>query len=449
MGDRDVELGLLSARPSEVLASSAILSLPDALGLPHPLRTRRQVSQDDVDLQASEETAKPEKGRDVEWSSATVLEDDDTVTLPRKKIEQLMGMWIDVLQQSLQSRDKKQKIPTVPIATDHGFFRQFVSPTSNSRYPPISYPLDAHPWARVEPMAPFELEAEDGWRRLGRSMWKTPANLAHLEDSWKHLWEPMVGVDKGLFQWTVEEETRKTLQYNIVDALNANERIVSANMFMRRDYRTISTFITLIGLRLNEQFRSYHRSPEMGPVKQIKILVECIWACNAFDPSNDIRRGFREGPRLSNVLTACYRRGILSRPEEGFDDYVTRTILRRQCQAVRRALHLINLLHNHKLSIDMPCVNMDQALALWSMPLPDVEASLPQIPHRSSTLRDGEEAFLRIDDFNLRDLQILGRLQIQWTSYWDEHLQIETGSTANILKIYWFQPKLARYLVEK
>ena len=446
MGDRDVELGLLSARPSEILSDSGILSYP---GIPHPIRTPRQASRDDVGLQASEEATTTEKGLDAEWNSAEVLEDDDVVTLPRRKIEQLMGMWIDVLQQSLQSRDKKQKIPTMPIGIDHDPPRQFVSPTSNSRYPPISYPPNAHPWASVEPMAQFELEAEDGWRRLGRSLWQTPASLVHLEDSWKHLCEPMVGVDKGLFQWRVEEETRKTLQYNLVDALNANERIVSANMFMRRDYRTISTFITLIGLRLNEQFRSYHRFPEMGPVKQIKILIECIWACNAFDPSNDIKEGFREGPRLSNVLTACYRRGILSRPEEGFDDYVTRTLLRRHCQAVRRALHLINLLHSHQLSVNMPCDNMDQARVLWSMPLPDVEASLPQIPHRSSTFIDGVEAFLRIDDFNLRDLQTLGHLQIQWTSYWDEHLQLETGSTANILKIYWFQPKLARYLVEK
>ena len=449
MGDRDVESGLLSVRPSEVSSSPGILSLPGALGLPHPLRTRRLANREDADLEPGKEPTATEQELAIEESSTAVLEHDDIVTLPRRKIEQLMGMWIDVLQQSLQSRDSEQKILTIPIDTAHGSIRQLVSPMSNSRYPPISYPPDAHPWASVEPMAQFEVEAEDGWRALGRSMWKTPENLAHLEDSWKHLWEPMVGVDKGLFQWTVEEETRKTLQYNLVDALNANERIVSANMFMRRDYRTISTFITLIGLRLNEQFRSYHRSPEMGPVKQIKILVECIWACNAFDPSNDIKKGFREGPRLSNVLTACYRRGILNRPEKGFDDYVTRTILRRHCQAVRRALHLINLLHSHQLSVDMPCDNMEQARALWSMPLPDVEAPSPQIPRRASTLRDGPEAFLRIDDFNLSDLQTLGHLQIQWTSYWDEHLQLETGSTANILKIYWFQPKLARYLVEK
>ena len=449
MGDRDVEIGMLSVRPSEPSSKPGILSLPDTLGLPYPLRTRRQASPDDADLQAGKEPTTTDKETATGGSPTAMLEGDDTVTLPRRKIEQLMGMWIDVLQQSLQSRDIEQKIHTIPIRTAHGSMRQLVSPASNSRYPPISYPPDAHPWATVEPMAEFEIEAEDGWRSLGRSMWKNPANLAHLEDSWKHLWEPMIGVDKGLFQWAVGEETRMTLQYNLVDALNANERIVSANMFMRRDYRTISTFITLIGLRLNEQFRSYHRSPEMGPVQQIKILIECIWACNAFDPSNDIKKGFREGPRLSNVLTACYRRGILNRPEEGFDDYVTRTILRRQCQAVRRALHLINLLHKQQLSVDMPCDNMDQARALWSMPLPDVEAPLPQIPRRISTLRDGAEAFLRIDDFNLKDLQTLGHLQIQWTSYWDEHLELETGPTANTLKIYWFQPKLARYLVEK
>ena len=362
MGDRDVELGLLSVRPSELSSSPGILNLPGTLGLPQLLRTRRQESRDDADLQDSNEPTTAEKETAIGGSSAAVLEDDDIVMLPRRKIEQLMGMWIDVLQQSLQSRDKGQKIPTMPIEKAHDSMHRLGSPSSNSRYPPISYPPDAHPWATVEPMAQSEVEAEDGWRSLGRSMWKTPASLAHLEDSWKYLWEPMIGVDKGLFQWTVEEPTRKALQYNLVDALNANERIVSANMFMRRDYRTISTFITLIGLRLNEQFRSYHRSPEMGPVKQIKILVECIWACNAFDPSNDIKSGFREGPRLSNVLTACYRRGVLNRPEEGFDDYVTRTILRRHYQAVR-VVRFQYQAHNLTISIGKEIVTSDQSSA--------------------------------------------------------------------------------------
>ena len=449
MHDRDVELGLLSSRPSEATSNSNHPTLNDTHGILHPDRapSKPNLKTDDYGEGDEKHGASP-RNHGVSWDFADVDEDRDFVKLPRKKVEQLMGMWIDVLQQSLHKKHE-QPIPILtPMERSSTFGQRSGFSTGNSRYPPISYPPDAHPWSTVEPMAPFELEAENGWRRLGRKIWKTPENLAHLEDCWKHLWEPMVGVDKGLFQWPVQEEARRAIQYDLVDALNANERIVSANMYMRRDFRAISSFVALIGLRLNDQYRACRRHPEIKPLQQIRILIECIWACNAFDPSNDIKEGYREGPRLSNVLIACYKRRIFYRPDEGFDELVIKTVLQRHSQAVRRSLHLLNILEKHQISVYMPCETLDQARELWSMPLPDLET--PRIlTHRTSTLRDGADAFLRIDDFNLRDLQTLGHLQIQWTSYWDEHLQLETSSTANILKIYWFQPKLARYLVEK
>ena len=381
------------------------------------------------------------------------LEDQDYVKLPRRKVEQLMGLWIDVLQQSLKTGS--QPTTLLPIYSEPSFktFRSTPS-TLHGRYPQILRSRDDQPWTRVERMSDSEIKAEDGYRRLGRSDWRHSDEMAFLEDSWKHIWEPSVGVDKGLFQWPCSEETRKHLQLDLADALNANNRIVAFNTNMRqlpRDYRAISTLISLIGLRLNEQYRSYHLIPELGPVKQIQILIECIWACNAFDPSTSTAQGYREGPRLSNVLLACYRRGILNRPEQGFDDLVTTHYLQKQCQNVRRALHLINLLSKHHISLLLPMGNLKDAQGVWDMPLPDVETATttPLTTPRPSEPREGPDVFLRIDDFNLRDLQILGHLQIQWTSYWDEHLQLETSSTTNVLKIFWFQPKLARYIVEK
>ena len=265
-----------------------------------------------------------------------------------------------------------------------------------------------------------------------------------------HPGEPSPGVDKGLFQWPGSEEARRSLQLELADALVGNDRIVTVNMYMQRDYRAISTWIALIGLRLNEQYRSFKQHPQIGPLVHIKVLIECIWACNAFDPHVKPKQGYREGPRVSNVLSACYRRGVLHRPEEGFDDYVTIIYLQRQCQTVRRALHLINLLQDHHSVAHVSIDDLRDAQELWDMPLPNVEAPVaPTLASRLSELREEPEMFLRIDDFNLRDLQTLGHLQIQWTSYWDEHLQLETSSTTNILKIFWFQPKLGRYLVEK
>lgn len=380
------------------------------------------------------------------------LEGQDYVQLPRRKVEQLMGLWIDVLQQSLKIGSQPTHL--LPIHSEPSFKTFRSTPSSfHGRYPPILRFKNEQPWTVVDRMSNAEIKAEDGYRKLGRSEWRPSDELAYLEDSWKHIWEPSAGVDRGLFQWPCSEETRKRLQLDLADALNANNRIVAFNTNMRqlgRDYREISTLISLIGLRLNEQYRSYHSIPEIGPVKQIQILIECIWACNAFDPSTTRAEGYREGPRLSNVLSACYRRGILSRPEPGFDEHVMTHYLQKQCQNVRRALHLINLLSKHHISIYLPLGDLKDAQEAWDMPLPDAETAptTPIIRQRPSEPREGPDVFLRIDDFNLRDLQILGHLQIQWTSYWDEHLQLETSSTTNVLKIFWFQPKLGRYIVE-
>ncbi|KAI4256821.1 MAG: hypothetical protein L6R42_006008 [Xanthoria sp. 1 TBL-2021] len=58
----------------------------------------------------------------------------------------------------------------------------------------------------------------------------------------------------------------------------------------------------------------------------------------------------------------------------------------------------------------------------------------------------GREPFLAVSDLNLKDLQEIGRLQIQWTSYWDEHLEVETKRSVSVLKLYWFPTGLSEIL---
>jgi len=446
MCERDLELGSLSSRPSNISYDADAAASQSSISSD----TLWTSSYGRADLGRDGLTAIPEAQARNGSDEAQEVEDDGYVKLPRRKVEELMGLWITVLQQSLQA-DNCQK-PMLPLISQPKSRDRSRQPSyAFGQYPPILRSRDEQPWSTVEPMSEVEIRAENGYRKLRRTEWKTSDQAANSEDCWRHLWEPSTGVDKGLFQWPCSEGTRRALQMELADALIGNDRIVAVNMYMQRDYRTISPWISLIGLRLNEQYRSYQRYPALGPVKQIRILIECIWACNAFDPNINSRQGYREGPRLSNVLSACYRRGILHRPEQGFDDYVTKTYLQRQCQSVRRALHLVSLLKKHFIATYVPIADLKDAQDVWDMPLPDVEAppAVTQLTHRTSELRENPEVFLRIDDFNLRDLQTLGHLQIHWTSYWDEHLQLETSSTANILKIFWFQPKLGRYLVEK
>lgn len=445
MPERDLELGISSPRPAKELydADLEASEATDWQAVSTSNNGRTFLGTDGL-------SAIAEKLDDNTSREHVKSEDEEYIQLPRRKVEQLMGMWIDVLQQSLKVESHtKPLLPLSDPSSPNKHHRR--SSYTSGQYPPIVRLAHQQPWSAVERMSEAEIRAENGYRRMRRSEWRSSERMADLEDSWRYLWEPAEGVDKGLFQWPGSAETRTELQLELADALVGNDRIVAVNMYMQRDFRAISTWISMIGLRLNEQYRSFaiNRHPDIGPVLQIKVLIECIWACNAFDPNTSTKKGYREGPRLSNVLTACYRRGVLHRPEKGFDDYVTTLYLQKHCQMVRRALHLINLLRQRRIAT-YSIANLRDAQDVWDMPLPDLEApSAPVLAHRPSDLREGAEVFLRIDDFNLRDLQTLGHLQIQWTSYWDEHLQLETSSTANILKIFWFQPRLGRYLVEK
>ena len=127
--------------------------------------------------------------------------------------------------------------------------------------------------------------------------------------------------------------------------------------------------------------------------------------------------------------------------ENGYNKH----ILRDHFKLVRTALYLINTLYKpHSPTYGM-LGNLDDT---WNMQLSNVEASMRQTPGVSDFDR-GKDSFCCLDDLNIKDLQTLGRLRIQWTSYWDEHLQIETSSNANILKVYWFQPTLTQFLVQK
>lgn len=82
----------------------------------------------------------------------------------------------------------------------------------------------------------------------------------------------------------------------------------------------------------------------------------------------------------------------------------------------------------------------------WAEPVATVEANMrPQMPQ----VEERDESFLSIGDLNLKDLQKIGQLQIRWTPYWDEHLEIDSNRLSNTLKLYWFCPILTRYFEAK
>lgn len=370
--------------------------------------------------------------------------DDSVIAVPRQKLEQLMRLCIDVFQQSLQNNNGRNLDSLMEPTAQGPKTMRPNTPIEAASLPeaPGYSTYDVSYKTKVDVMSIAEVEAENQSRRSIRREWRPDEKNAHLEDCWKYLWEPKPGVDTGLFQWTYPEEKRKALQLDLIDALNAQSHIATVMLYMRKDFGSIATWISLIGIRLNEEYRTFHDSPGITPHTQIEILIECLWSCNNFSPQLGIRQDL-QGPTVGDVLSSCYRRGVLPQPSP--IDVFGIIMLRQHYSHVRTAIYLINILYAHRRP---KYKNTENLLDTWNMLLSSLEASMRQTPSHSE-LERGKDTFFRIDDFNLKDLQSLGHLQVQWTCYWDEHLQLETSSTGNILKIYWFQPSLARYLVQK
>ncbi|KAL8701830.1 MAG: hypothetical protein Q9201_004690 [Fulgogasparrea decipioides] len=291
----------------------------------------------------------------------------------------------------------------------------------------------------VKTMTEDEVKAENERRKEIRGLWRQGED-PDLEDPWKTLWKEQPNYGRGLFEWPCDDEKRKSLQVELIDALSSAP---FDRDFPRRGIRSISCWISLIGLRLNDLYLEYDM-PDLerqenetdSAVTQAEILIECIWACNKS------RRA-----TIGDVLEACYQRQVLQQPR--FDDSSKarywEAVLCYHIRAVRISIFLVNIMYKH----DFPKLDKSEDLnSAWSMLISTAEFKMrPKPPHVE--IDAGKHPFLAVGDLNIKDLDAIGQLRIQWTPYWDEHLKLETTWTKNILKLYWFNPSLSRYLHDK
>ena len=368
-----------------------------------------------------------------------LAQDDFVIHIPRRKVEQLMELWIEVFRDISKTRPQDPETSTnVNLPNVHGPRLSISDSSSGSTFPSGADPsTDQTSWRHVvDVMSESEVELENERRRRVRKEWRPDEKGAYLEDCWKHLW---------VFQWSYPDEQRQALQLALVDALNAHSGMMIVELYMRKDFRSIAPWISLIGLRLNQIYRRFYTTvsaPGITPATQIEVLIECLWCCNSFVPKLGVPQD-RQGPSIGDVLCACYRRRILRQPRPPNELFAI--ILREHFRLVRTALYLLNTLYKHRPPIFESLESLDRT---WHLLLSSAEASMREAPSHLD-FEKGKEIFFRLDDINLKDLQNLGHLNVQWTPYWDEHLQLETSSGANILKIYWFQPSLAQYLVHR
>lgn len=461
MSNHDLELGLL---PSTEISWEGNRGLKEANPLDSSWLPLEAPSLEEVDHQPGHVPGGfPIANTPIAESKGTddPAQDEYIVGVPRKKVEQLVKLWIEVLQGSLADKNGQESRPATAIRSEENIrqkseSRSLTSPLNKPRPPPLKVEAktsqtggwvsigdhDQVNYHNLELWSERDIIAEDERRRAVRQEWKISEDNQQLEDCWENLWQPKPGVDKGLFQWSCSDERRKSLQLDLADALNANGSIVVVGLYMRRDFRAIAPWISLIGLRLNELYRTIYQGARVSPMTQIEILIECVWCCNSFRPEFGDTQS-NQSPRIGDVLSACYQRRILEEPKK--HPLLGGIILREQYQHVRTALYLVNLLYKHQTPTFHRSENLDDT---WETSLSTAEAAMREHPSDCEPEK-GTDSFFRVDDFNVRDLQSLGHLQLQWTSHWDEHLRLETSSTANIIKVYWFQPSLAQFLVQK
>lgn len=289
-------------------------------------------------------------------------------------------------------------------------------------------------------MTDEEIATENKGRQEIRGIWRNGdiGDTSYIEDSWKSLWEENSEAEKGLFQWPCSDADRKSLQLDLVDALHSAS---VDEVWPGRGLRILSCWISLIGLRLNDLYLK-HNYAEPGsekrtdhPVILTRILLECIWTCNKSRPAT-----------VGDVLESCYRRHILLQPHNPHTSFETRysnSILQDHIRAVRISIYLVSIVYKH----EFPTANqMEDFESVWSTAISDTEIKMrPERPHVE--VKSGKDPFVAVGDINLKDLQSIGQLRILWTPYWDEHFELQTLWTTNVLKLYWFSPRLSKYLI--
>lgn len=300
------------------------------------------------------------------------------------------------------------------------------------------------PKKKIRIMNDAEIQSENQIRRSARTKWKVKEGSEHLLDSWKVLWQHSPKSTQGLFEWPCEDTKRQDLQLNLIDALTSGQPEDYIDRTVRKDFRAIACWVGLIGIRLHDVYRPApilntgivpNSINPISPITQIEVLIECLWACNMC-----------KNATVGKVLEMCYKRKVFM--QSSFEDppyYVgSRMILLVHIQAIRVALYMVNLLFKH----NVPKVTIDEDVdEIWKTRLSQVELRMRQNPRTPRSDRwEGE--FFSINDFNLRDLQRLGQLQIMWTCHWDEHLQLQIKDESHILLLYWFQPGLSWYFTE-
>ncbi|KAL8645083.1 MAG: hypothetical protein Q9226_007461 [Calogaya cf. arnoldii] len=274
---------------------------------------------------------------------------------------------------------------------------------------------------RIEVMTQDRIEDQNMHRREIRGKWRRSEDWEYLEDPWKNIRRG----NERLFDESADEQ-RKALQLELIDAIFSAPRDKPLGQYLDLGLPAIICWVSLVGLRLSA-FASTHDSA----VLFAQILIECVWACNVSSSA-----------KISDVLESCYRRDLLDNPYCDGTPYPENSrMVRKYIKAVRISIFSLKVLYKHT----APLLDFTEDLNVaWSMPVSQVEERM-RVQRYVADSDVERRSFYNVDDFGLEHLQKTGQLEMLWTSYWDEHLELGMKGHAMTLKLYWFCPSLARY----
>lgn len=202
----------------------------------------------------------------------------------------------------------------------------------------------------------------------------------------------------------------------------------------------MGTWVALIGLRLPGPFSAKNglgdslsrrnlRPRELRHIEILLVLLELPYMSaksNAKKSSQSEGHFWGETLTVGEVLDQCYRLRVLSRPKK--DDWQH---YYHYIQELLKTLELLALWPTANRFT--PCLDSFRELASMKLSTMWHTSSVNDLP--------ATKPLSKIENFQCREMSLemlrkVGHLEIQWTEYISEHLELDSENSS--LKIFWF-----------
>ncbi|KAK0118559.1 hypothetical protein ONS96_011652 [Cadophora gregata f. sp. sojae] len=411
--------------------------------------------------------------------------------VPRETIEEMMREWSKILIQGLRKENTREQGGSEDVELGEMLRAIDSELLQEELAQPVELGEGSWDGGLVEVMSEEQIEAEDTRRalelktdieRMIRGLGPLTTTYAPFEppaDCWSIYW---VGNDEAIANEPREctpqtwQGTAAEMQAARLELWTLRETPIQGVLI---PYKSCACRLRLIGKRLHEvtidllrglPFSSWHTAEDKIALASyngamlLKIIVEYLWL---------VRRK-REKATINETLRICWQRGIIHAEKDiGNDGKPSWNNVRLSVYLVLLSLHCVDVwdyLGEIGPASWRPSINRDlrqnvEHLVGSGNSLDGQELLMGTAKYLSRSLykfnfcsdvclqwlwSDGDQGIpmcseeksgkvFQREDFRVDILQVVGRLQVLWTTQVDEHLVIFEGRTGHpVLKLFWF-----------